>query len=266
MYTIVKRFYGICFLLLAAVSLFSAEKILFSADRMSGGSGKKNSRTVLEGSASVSIGTLTITASRIELSGEDFRFVTADGGVLGTDTDKGFSFNADELSYDRETEVAIFRGKASLSDTKHNVETSAGIITYNRKSEVAWLQTDVKLKKDKISCAAGFALYRRTLSTLELTGAPVVKRDTDEFRADRISVNLDTERITLDGAVSGTLKEEAKPGDTPGTPKEGDPKTTVPTPSDAGAGAPKEGDAKTPEGGSTPSPEALPPPTGKEEA
>jgi lipopolysaccharide export system protein LptA len=215
---------------LLAFPLYADDKIVFSAERMSGTSGKKNSRTVLEGAASVSIGSLTITAGRIELSGEDFRYVTAKGGVKGTDTDNGFSFIAEELSYDRDIEIAIFRGKASLSDTKNNVETSAGIITYNRESEVAWLQADVKLKKDKISCTSGFALYRRTLSTLELTGAPVVKRDTDEFRADRISVNLDTEKITLDGSVSGTLKEEAKPVDpaAPASPGTGEPVADTP--------------------------------------
>ena len=46
-----------------------------------------------------------------------------------------------------------------------------------------------------------------------MTGRPVVLRDGDEFRADRITVNLDTEYISLDGSVGGVLKDTAKEKD-----------------------------------------------------
>ena len=43
---------------------------------------------------------------------------------------------------------------------------------------------------------------------LELTGKPTVKKGKDEFKAARISVNLDTEDIKLEGKVSGSVTEE----------------------------------------------------------
>jgi lipopolysaccharide export system protein LptA len=197
-----------------AIALFSlssavaGKPITFSSDRMSGAAGKKTESTSLIGNAKVTVGTLTITGERIDLTGTDYRYVKATGSITGVDSEKGYSFTADELSYDRETEVATFRGNAKLLDTAHEVEASAGIITYNQQTEVALLQLIVKLKKNKIDCTSGFALYRRTVSMLELTGSPYVLRDGDEFKADRISVNLDTEHITLDGTVSGTLKKD----------------------------------------------------------
>jgi lipopolysaccharide export system protein LptA len=195
---------------LTPVAYAGDKKISFTAERMSGTAAKKNGKTTLEGKASVTVGSLTITGDRIELSGKDFRYITASGSVSGNDTEKGYSFTAELLTYDRDVEVASFRGNAVLSDTKNEVESSAAIITYNQKTEVAFFQINVKLKRRTIDCSSGFALYRRSLSTLELTGAPSVTRDGDEFSADRISVDLNTERITLDGAVTGKLKDTSK--------------------------------------------------------
>jgi len=198
-------------ILFCAVSLTGLEKtISFSADSMSGTSGKKDSITVLEGNASVLVETLTITGDRIELSGKDFRFVLAEGNITGSDSEKGFSFTADRLMYDRETEIASFQGNAVLRDTENEVETSAGIISYNQKTEVAFLQIDVRLKRKNIESVSGFALYRRTLSRLELSGSPKVTRGGDVFSADRIAVDLETEYISLDGSVSGTLESTAE--------------------------------------------------------
>jgi lipopolysaccharide export system protein LptA len=41
---------------------------------------------------------------------------------------------------------------------------------------------------------------------LDLSGFPVVFKKDDEFRADRIRVDLDTDDVSMEGAVSGTIK------------------------------------------------------------
>ena len=66
----------------------------------------------------------------------------------------------------------------------------------------------VKLKSKGIACDSLFAVYNRNTSMLELTGKPTVKKGKDEFKAARISVNLDTEDIKLEGKVSGSVTEE----------------------------------------------------------
>lgn len=206
-----KKYCVLLFIFLGLVFLFAEDKtISFSAARMSGTAGKTTGTTALEGAAVVDIGTLRITGDRIELSGKDFRYVSAVGSVTGTDSEKGYTFSADSLTYDRDREVALFRGNAKLVDSKNEVEASAGMISYNQKTEIAFLQIEVKLKRKDIDCTAVFATYRRTLNLLDLSGSPRVLRDGDEFKADRISVNLDTEYISLDGTVSGTLKDTKK--------------------------------------------------------
>jgi len=231
-----RRALAVVLVLIPALA-FAGKPITFSADRMSGTAGKKGEKTVLSGNAKVQVGSLEITGERIELSGKDFRIVEATGKVGGVDSEKGYTFSADSLRYDRQLEVAVFLGNVKLQDTQNEVEASAGIIQYSQKTEIALLQLDVKLTRRDISCTSAFAVYRRALSLLDLSGTPQVLRGPDEFRAERISVNLDTEHITLEGTVSGNLKdtkeESAAPAATPEQPGVAAPETPASAPQPA---------------------------------
>ena len=208
----------VSFLVLAPLVPAAPVKITFSADKLQGSGGKGQTSTSLTGNAKVSVDSLNIYGERIELYGKDYRYIKASGNVTGEDAEKGFTFSAASLSYDRETEVAEFMGQAKVEDTKNKVETSAERIEYNQKNEIILLQMAVKLKSKGIACDSLFAVYNRNTSMLELTGKPTVKKGKDEFKAARISVNLDTEDIKLEGKVSGSVteeKEDAKKTETP---------------------------------------------------
>ena len=198
----------VSFLVLAPLVPAEPVKITFSADKLQGSGGKGQTSTSLTGNAKVSVDSLNIYGERIELYGKDYRYIKASGNVTGEDAEKGFTFSAASLSYDRETEVAEFMGQAKVEDTKNKVETSAERIEYNQKNEIILLQMAVKLKSKGIACDSLFAVYNRNTSMLELTGKPTVKKGKDEFKAARISVNLDTEDIKLEGKVSGSVTEE----------------------------------------------------------
>ena len=198
----------VSFLVLAPLVPAAPVKITFSADKLQGSGGKGQTSTSLTGNAKVSVDSLNIYGERIELYGKDYRYIKASGNVTGEDAEKGFTFSAASLSYDRETEVAEFMGQAKVEDTKNKVETSAERIEYNQKTEIILLQMAVKLKSKGIACDSLFAVYNRNTSMLELTGKPTVKKGKDEFKAARISVNLDTEDIKLEGKVSGSVTEE----------------------------------------------------------
>ena len=198
----------VSFLVLAPLVPAAPVKITFSADKLQGSGGKGQTSTSLTGNAKVSVDSLNIYGERIELYGKDYRYIKASGNVTGEDAEKGFTISAASLSYDRETEVAEFMGQAKVEDTKNKVETSAERIEYNQKNEIILLQMAVKLKSKGIACDSLFAVYNRNTSMLELTGKPTVKKGKDEFKAARISVNLDTEGIKLEGKVSGSVTEE----------------------------------------------------------
>ncbi len=198
----------VSFLLIVSLRSAAPAKISFSADKMQGSGKRDQNSTSLTGNAKVSVDSLNIYGERIELYGKDYRYIKANGSVTGEDAEKGFTFSAASLSYDRETEVAEFMGQAKVDDTKNKVETAAERIEYNQKTEIILLQMAVKLKSKDIACDSLFAVYNRNTSMLELTGKPTVKKGKDEFKAARISVNLDTEDIKLEGKVSGTVTEE----------------------------------------------------------
>ena len=79
-------------LLLLLPALLFCEEINFTADAMSGTAGSKSDTTLLEGNAAVHTSTMQIQADSIELSGEDFRFITATGAVSGSTTDSQMDF------------------------------------------------------------------------------------------------------------------------------------------------------------------------------
>jgi len=54
-------------------------------------------------------------------------------------------------------------------------------------------------------CRSEYAIYNRKDKMLDLTGFPSVFKTEDEFRADRIRVDLDTDDVIMEGTVSGSI-------------------------------------------------------------
>jgi lipopolysaccharide export system protein LptA len=197
----------ILFLFLSIISIVpvTAETITFTADKMSGYSGEVSDYTKLEGHAVIKTAKIEINANVIELSGEDFRFIVATGSVKGKNLDSDMDFACDSMRYDRKTEVVIFRTNATILDNPNDVSAKAQLIEYNQKTEIAIMQIDVELIQKRSVCTAAFAIYRKQEQMLEMSGNPQIKRDSDIFRAREITLNLETEDITLDGRVRGTV-------------------------------------------------------------
>ena len=208
---IYKRLFILVIFSYPFLCLFAASsKITFSASSMQGSIKEGQNSTSLTGDAVVTVDTMEIKAERIEIYGKDYRYVKATGAVKGEDKDKGFNFSSNFMQYDREKEVATFLGSTELNDTKNDVSITSERIEYNQKAETMLMQFDVKILRKEITCTSMFALYNRKNSALSLTGSPVVTKSKDTFRATRISVNLDTEDISLEGRVSGNVVDDKK--------------------------------------------------------
>lgn len=213
------------FFLTAALS---AETINFSADYMKGTAGSKTDSTTLEGNAFVKTDTMEIKADSIELSGDDFRFITAEGNVKGTNSESQLEFDCGRMKYDRKTKIARLEDSVHLVDTANNVTADAQIIEYNQDSETAVMQIAITLKQKDNTCTSAYAIYRKKAQMLEMSGNPKIVQGKDTFRAQEITLNLESQEITLDGRVRGTVtdsqksekKTEVKKNDS--APKEGD--------------------------------------------
>jgi len=188
----------------------AGETFRFQARRMSGSRSSGKDQTILEGAAQVVSDTLVLNADRIELSGEKNRFVDCTGTVSGVDEEKGVFFRTQRLRYDRTAKVARLEGDSVLEDKKNGVIAKGHFIEYNDVNGTTVLQIGVRLFKNELVCRSEWALYRREEQDLELAGMPSVFKDGDEFRAYRIRVDLKTDDISMEGDVSGSIKEKKK--------------------------------------------------------
>jgi len=193
------------FLLFAAIYAH-ADIFSFRADKMSGTKALGRETTILSGNAEVRSDSLLLRANRIEIQGDDNQFIDCIGGVWGIEEEKDIIFITDRLRYDRKRKIARLEGNSTLEDRKNEIVAKGNFIEYDDRAEITVFQIAVRLFKDEMVCRSEYAVYRRTEKLLDLSGFPVVFKKDDEFRADRIRVDLDTDDVTMEGAVSGTIK------------------------------------------------------------
>lgn len=185
----------------------AAEKIKFSADSMSGQAGNANTTTSMNGNASVSTSSIEIKADGLELSGEDYRKINANGNVSGKNLETNMEFNCDELTYDRITKKIILKGNVKLVDTENDVTCGAQIIEYDQDKDIAIMQIQINLTQKDNVCSGAYAIYYKEQQLLEISGNAQVKQKDDTFRAQFITLDLDTQDITLGGNVKGTVTD-----------------------------------------------------------
>ena len=220
-------FTSILFLCFCAAAF--AETITFSADSMTGQTGNSsNTATVLDGHAYVKTSSMEISAERIELSGDDYNNITAEGYVTGKNLDSKMEFECETMEYNRETKVASLKGNVKLKDPENNVDATAQIIDYNQDTEIAVLQIQVNLTQKNNVCKGAYAVYQKKAQLLDISGNAEVKQDKDVFRAQQITLNLDTQNITLAGNVKGTVNDAGKKSEEKKEPEQPQPEGTQP--------------------------------------
>ena len=190
-----------------------AEKIKFSADSMSGQAGNSSTTTTMSGNASVQTKSIEIKSDVLELSGEDYRNINAQGNVNGKNLETNMEFSCDSLFYDRITKKIILKGNVKLVDIDNDVNCGAQIIEYDQEKDIAIMQIQINLTQKDNVCSGSYAVYYKEQQLLEISGNAQVKQNKDTFRAQFITLDLDTQDITLGGNVKGTVtdtKEKAE--------------------------------------------------------
>lgn len=201
-----------------AINIFSyAEQITFSADSMKGKTKKTAEETTLIGNAYILTETIEIKADSITLKGKDFRFIHAAGNVSGKNLETKMDFSCGELSFDRKTKLATLKDDVSLTDPENEVTAKAQIIEYDQDTGIAIIQIDVTLTQKNNECHGAYAMYKKKQKMLELSGNAQIRQNEDTFRAQEITLNLETEEITLDGRVKGSVTSKAEDSGQPKT-------------------------------------------------
>ena len=200
------------FLVILLISLIfceglSAERIIFSANSMSGQAGNSNTTTTLSGNSYIKTETMEIQADEVELSGDDYRYIKAEGHVSGKNLETNMDFSCDKLSYDRITKIAELNGNVDFKDVENAVRAQAQIIMYDQNAETAIMQIKVNLTQKDNVCSGSYAVYYKNEQLLELSGNAQIKQKDDTFRAQHISLDMDTQEITLGGNVKGSVTD-----------------------------------------------------------
>jgi lipopolysaccharide export system protein LptA len=180
----------------------------FSADQVKSVLAVGKERTILSGKAHVKSGRLSITAERIEISGKNYSLLYCTGKVEAVDEEKGIKLVAPTLTYDRIRSIALLQGPSILEDRKNHVVLKANWIQDDGDKGITLAQVNVRILKEGLACRSEYAIYRRDDHYLELTGAPRVVKNGDEYKALRMTVDTETEEIKLEGSVSGSVHTE----------------------------------------------------------
>jgi lipopolysaccharide export system protein LptA len=226
----------------------------YSGDSMSTVLAEGNQQALLSGHARVDTEDLRITADQILLFGKDFVYAQANGNVHVVDTKRGIDLRSQSLFYDRDRKISRITGDAVMADVKNELVVKGGFIEDRDNEKLTIVQIGVRIFKKDIVCRAEFAKYWRDKKLVELSGMPWVSRKDDVYQAARITINLDTEDISLEGDVQGTIQSEkkAQPSSQP-TESQGQP-GAVPAPAAPGAGP-----ASVPPALQAPAPASPPP-------
>ena len=203
-----KRFLFFLAACLMAAFPLGAENIIFRADSMTGSSSDSADYAKLSGNATIITQTMEIYADTIELSGKNYRYIKAYGNVSGTNTESKIDFTCEQLVYDRDTELAAMKNTVHLVDRANETVANAEIMDYDKKKDTVVMQISVTMQQKDNICIGSHAIYNTATKMLYLSGNPQITQGSDVFRAQEISLNLDTQEVRLDGRVRGSVKDK----------------------------------------------------------
>ncbi|MCX7776267.1 MAG: hypothetical protein WHT81_09115 [Rectinemataceae bacterium] len=182
------------------------EPIQFKARSVQSVLAKGKERTVLIGSVTITMGSLTILADRVELSGDDYKDVLCMGNVKVNDTDKGFSLASDRLRYDRDTETGVAQGKVFVDDTKNSTQINAEWVRFDQAESIFEAAISVVVVKEDLSVRAEYAKFNRNTEEMELRGGVVAITEDGTLTGEAITGNAGASDMEVSGMVSGTIK------------------------------------------------------------
>ena len=204
-----KQFFLI--FLLFPVCLFG-ENYSFSSDYLKSVMAEGKEVTLLEGEVVISSENKVIRADKAELQGENFSFFLCEGNVEVQDLENDFTLTSQVFHYDNDRKIIRINAPSVMEDRKNELIIKCGYMENREEENIILLQIGVRILKENLACRSEFAVYYRDRNLLELTGLPVVYRNDDVFRASRITVNLDTDEIKMEGDVQGSLLSEESSG------------------------------------------------------
>jgi len=190
------------------------ETFTFSGNSTTISMGENRRRTILNGDARISSEDLRIKADRIELYGDDFRYARCEGAVKVRNSAQKISLTGDNLFLDRKLNKLRSPSYTEMVDLKNEIVIKSGYMEHFDEENYSVFQIGVRILKatedGRMVCRSDYARYDREADTLELSGSPVVHWKGDRYSAVRITINLETDEIEMEGNVEGEFTSKTQ--------------------------------------------------------
>ena len=195
-------------LLLSAASLF-ASSISFSGGRSSLSLKEGKEEVVLSDGAKVSVDQIRIESNKITLSGNGWMEVVCEGKTKIEDLENKIEIRTSGLWFDRTEERMIISSWFEIDDRKNEISATGNSLLFNMKTGMLTLEKDVTLLKITESgimkCKAESVILDRDNQKISLRGNASVIWNGEEYNAEAIFVDLETEEISLEGRIKGSI-------------------------------------------------------------
>ncbi|MFP4114280.1 MAG: LptA/OstA family protein [Spirochaetota bacterium] len=195
-------------LVLFAQPAVAQQTMTFSADRTESVFAEGRERVLLRGSARVESDEFLVQAEEIEIFGEEQRYVRSTGGVTVYDSENDLYLTSDDFFLDRESDFLRADGNAYMEDRPNDLVVKGGTIQNWDDLDLTEISVNVRILGEDYTARSQFARYRRATETLELSGTPEVFWKGDEYRATRITIDLENDEIDFVGDVRAVVRQE----------------------------------------------------------
>lgn len=197
------------YIILFVTFFVGADEYQFSGDSSFSVIREGEEETRIEGNVEILSSERQILADLIRIEGRDSKVFSGEGNVEIEDFSRDMRLEAQSFFYDEEAELLRIEGQAVLEDRESLVLVKCQRLDYDQDADVVIIQRNVRIFKDDILCRAEYAVFRRAEDILELSGSPLVYKGEDQYQADRITVNLETDEITMFGEIQGVMTTES---------------------------------------------------------
>jgi lipopolysaccharide export system protein LptA len=129
------------------------------------------------------------------------------------DRENDLYLTSDSILIDREDDFLRARGNAYMEDRENVVVVKGELIRNWNQDDLTEISVNVRILGEDYTARGQFARYRRASDTLELSGTPQVFWRGDEYRADRITIDIANDEIDFLGDVEAVVRQEQGAGD-----------------------------------------------------
>lgn len=164
---------------------------------------------LLSGGANIATEDITLKSESVYLYGDDYSYVDCNGKVEVYDIKNNITLETTSLFYDRIENNLIADGWITIQDPDDEANLSGSWLEYNLDSQIMTIQMMATITKDTddgpMECKADSITFNCKTQMVTLRGNAKVDWGDDHYSASVITVNLDTEEITLHGTITGEV-------------------------------------------------------------